>query len=146
MSKKKLFLAVLSVLCAVLTVLLIAAAVGIYREGAAIRAEQPLSWIYSREKAASGLAPLLPLFVVILVLTAAGLVLGIRDDGKRPAKSQTMTDVKAKNREPGAKDRVLRLSLLALAVLLIVAGVLNGSALDVLGKAIKICTECVGLG
>ena len=32
------------------------------------------------------------------------------------------------------------------AVALIVAGVFNGSARDVFGKAVKICTECVGLG
>ena len=36
--------------------------------------------------------------------------------------------------------------VLALAVALIVAGVRNGSAADVFGKAVKICTECVGLG
>ncbi|MBR4502489.1 MAG: thioredoxin [Clostridia bacterium] len=29
---------------------------------------------------------------------------------------------------------------------MIIAGALNGSALDVLVKAITICTECVGLG
>ena len=40
----------------------------------------------------------------------------------------------------------LQAVLLAAAVLLILAGVLNGSALDVLMKAITICTECVGLG
>ena len=37
-------------------------------------------------------------------------------------------------------------ALLILSVVLIAAGVSNGSAKDVFGKAIKICTECVGLG
>ncbi|MBR5960707.1 MAG: thioredoxin [Clostridia bacterium] len=32
------------------------------------------------------------------------------------------------------------------AVLLIIAGIANGGALDVLVKAINICTECIGLG
>ena len=41
---------------------------------------------------------------------------------------------------------LLRAALLVLAVVLIVAGVFNGSARDVFGKAVKICTECVGLG
>ena len=41
---------------------------------------------------------------------------------------------------------VLQAFLIAAAAALIVAGVLNGSALDVLYKAITICTECVGLG
>ena len=30
--------------------------------------------------------------------------------------------------------------------LLIVLGVLNGGARDVLAKAVKICSECIGLG
>ena len=32
------------------------------------------------------------------------------------------------------------------AALLLAAGLFNGSAGDVFGKAVKICTECVGLG
>ena len=41
---------------------------------------------------------------------------------------------------------VLRVILLFAAVSMIVAGILNGSADDVLQKAIRICTECIGLG
>ncbi|HAE45567.1 MAG TPA: thioredoxin [Lachnospiraceae bacterium] len=40
----------------------------------------------------------------------------------------------------------MRIALFALAVLMIILGVYNGSARDVFGKAVKICTECVGLG
>ena len=36
--------------------------------------------------------------------------------------------------------------LLAAAILLIVLGAINGGALDVLAKAIRICSECIGLG
>ncbi len=36
--------------------------------------------------------------------------------------------------------------IIVVAVILIIAGVFNGSARDVLYKAITICTECVGLG
>ena len=39
-----------------------------------------------------------------------------------------------------------RLAFVALAVALIILGVSNGTMADVLGKAIKICTECIGLG
>ncbi|MBQ8079164.1 MAG: thioredoxin [Oscillospiraceae bacterium] len=35
---------------------------------------------------------------------------------------------------------------MAAAILFIVIGIFNGSMKDVLVKAIKICTECVGLG
>ena len=49
----RLLLIIQSVLCVVLTALLIAAAVGVYREGAARKAEQPSAPIYSREQAAA---------------------------------------------------------------------------------------------
>ena len=41
---------------------------------------------------------------------------------------------------------ILRLVLLTLAVVFIIAGILNGSMTAVINKAIRICTECVGLG
>ena len=40
----------------------------------------------------------------------------------------------------------LQIALIGIAIGLIVVGVFNGSARDVLYKAINICTECVGLG
>lgn len=46
----------------------------------------------------------------------------------------------------GRGAKIVRGLLLAAGVALIVAGILNGSARDVLYKAITICTECVGLG
>ncbi len=51
-----------------------------------------------------------------------------------------------KTENPPAKKGKLQVILLVAAIVLIIAGVLNGSALDVLYKAITICTECVGLG
>ena len=48
-----------------------------------------------------------------------------------------------------ARDPSRRFSVVATVVAaaaFILAGVLNGSARDVLIKAIHICTECVGLG
>ena len=40
----------------------------------------------------------------------------------------------------------LRIVIVTVALVFIVAGIFNGSANDVLTKAIKICTECIGLG
>ena len=37
-------------------------------------------------------------------------------------------------------------ALFVAAAVLIVLGVLNGGAQDVLAKAVKICSECIGLG
>ena len=47
---------------------------------------------------------------------------------------------------PPKRKTWLQAVFLVAAVALILAGVFNGSALDVLYKAITICTECVGLG
>ena len=41
---------------------------------------------------------------------------------------------------------ITRYAILGAALLLIVLGIFNGGAADVLGKAVKICTECIGLG
>ena len=59
---------------------------------------------------------------------------GVRPEGKKEGK------------KPFPHTRLLQGAVLALALALIVAGVCNGSAGDVFGKAVKICTECVGLG
>ena len=46
-----------------------------------------------------------------------------------------------------ARRRVLvRRVLLIAAVCFVILGIMNGSMKDVLVKAIRICTECVGLG
>ena len=44
------------------------------------------------------------------------------------------------------KTAISQAVIIVAAVILIIAGVFNGSARDVLYKAITICTECVGLG
>lgn len=256
MNRKKVLLTAQSILCAVLVVMLVMAALGIYREGLALKAANPLSWIYTSEKAAAALRPTLPLIALGLVLTAVGLALGIRDEkaekgvndteclrdltvarvaaasaemnaerakqkrllyggwavfalcmvpillyvsngehfpngdlepvflalighvlpwialglaalmistvlqeksmqreieaAKEQIKLEKNSGVQPKAERKEAKARVhvrtLRVVLLVLAVALIVAGVFNGSARDVFGKAVKICTECVGLG
>jgi hypothetical protein len=41
---------------------------------------------------------------------------------------------------------VVRCTVLAIGVLFVLLGILNGGMNDVVQKAIKICTECIGLG
>ncbi|MBQ6325961.1 MAG: thioredoxin [Clostridia bacterium] len=47
--------------------------------------------------------------------------------------------------QPKSKGAIQAILVVA-AIALMIVGVLNGSARDVLYKAITICTECVGLG
>ena len=47
--------------------------------------------------------------------------------------------------QPKSKGAIQAILVVA-AIALMIVGVFNGSARDVLYKAITICTECVGLG
>ncbi len=55
---------------------------------------------------------------------------------------------KADNEEMDSQQklRIVRSLLLAVGIAFVVIGAFNGGAADVLGKAIRICTECIGLG
>ena len=44
------------------------------------------------------------------------------------------------------RKKVLWAVLAVIGVLLVVLGILNGGAADVLAKAVKICSECIGIG
>ncbi len=155
MNKKKLLLILQSLLCAALAVLLVSAVIGLYLDGAADRAERPLDWIYTREKTAERLAPAVPVLFASLAVTAAGLLLGVRDEraDKGRISPETRRELTASRaQEPGdavkkeRRRRTLRIVLLAAALLLILAGIRNGGARDVLVKAVGICTEGVGRG
>ncbi len=39
-----------------------------------------------------------------------------------------------------------KICVLAVSVLFIVTGLLKGEQMEVLGKAVKICLECIGIG
>ena len=55
-----------------------------------------------------------------------------------------------KTKENAAKNTdytsIARYAILGVSLILIVLGIFNGGVADVLGKAVKICTECIGLG
>ena len=280
MNQKKLLLTAQSALCVLLAIMLAASAIGIFREGLLLKAADPLSPIYTREKVLAALVPVLPVMLLSLAVTAAGLLRGVRDEAgcgpvqdteilrdltvsrvaaptadmlaerarqkklffggwalfglcmvpvllylangdhfpagdlesmffslllhvlpwtamglaalmvstllqeqsmRRETEAARAALLKEKaagagpaaNAEPGAGTKseagakpaesarpgehwktaasrghvqALRALLLALAVGLIAAGALNGSAMDVFGKAVNICTECIGLG
>ena len=54
--------------------------------------------------------------------------------------------VAASKKNEQMRTTVVRAVLIVVAVVLIGLGIANGGMRDVLGKAIKICTECIGLG
>ena len=252
MTRTRLFLIVQAVLCVLTVVLLSAGAVGLLREGTALRAEDPLRPIFTKEAVRERLAPGAAVLLVSLGLTAAGLLLSVRDErADRPVRDEELArDLLAartaapppvarkeralqkrllwlgragfaaclvpvalyllrdehfppdkledmffgllwvlvpclaagicclavsgalRNRSltrerkalsglpkaegarppamaagmPEGRKKAVRGAVLIAAAALIVLGIFNGSALDVLYKAIKICTECIGLG
>ncbi len=97
-----------------------------------------------------------------VVLPLAAIALGIHVPrlyvNESSAKTQ-LDAMKASIKENGApkagtaakktsKNPVLiaRYVILGVSVLLVVLGIFNGGVADVLSKAVKICTECIGLG
>jgi cytochrome c biogenesis protein CcdA len=66
---------------------------------------------------------------------------------KESIKRNGAPKVKAKQNY-GSSDysMIIKYSILGLALVFVVLGVLNGGMADVLEKAVRICTECIGLG
>ena len=150
MKKRKLFLTIQSVLCVLLAVLPLSAAARILREGLARKEADPLAWIYTRERVIKALYPVLLLLILSLVTAAAGLRAGARDpNAGKPSEAlreQILKDMEGSAAQDHDAAKTVRTVLLILALALIAAGTLNGSARDVFGKAVNICTECIGLG
>ena len=143
MNRNRILPALQAAVCVLLAVMLAAGAVGIYLEGAARRAEDPLAAIYTAENVSRVLVTVLPVFLVFLALLAVCLVLGVRDPGAdRPAKTASPVKPVPEIKHIG----LIQAALVVAAAALILAGILNGSAWDVLVKAVHICTECIGLG
>lgn len=253
-TRNKILLIAQALLCVVLVVMLAVSAVEIYRSGIAEKQENPLAWVYTREKAAAALKPVVPVFLLAVCVTVACAVLNIRDENadkpvqdlelsrnlmraritqpdeamlKEQAAQKKlmyggwgafalcmlpvllyMTDgthfpnddlervmgqfaihvfpwiilglaclmvsavlqgrsirreydaimarikeekaagVKAepKAAAPARDLKAVRIVILAVAVVFIIVGIFNGSMTAVVNKAIRICTECVGLG
>ena len=140
--KKKILPILLSVCCILLPVILASVAYAIYVDGAARRMENPLESIYTAEKAGQVLIAALPLFLVLVCILAVCVATGIKPKTGGAAKNTVQIKPQAEPKHV----KTIRAVVITAAVLLIIAGIANGGALDVLVKAINICTECVGLG
>ena len=81
MTTRKIYLLIQSALCVLIAVLLSVSAVRIFVDGSAYQAAgHPSEWIYTREKVATALVPILPLFLISLAMTVYGLIRDIRDE------------------------------------------------------------------
>ncbi len=142
--RKKLYLFIQAFACVLLAVLLIAAAADLYLTGSARKAENPTESVFKAELVMEKAAEIVPLFFAVLGFGAAGLILGAKEDcAEKPGQVSVKPCMPA---APVKHVGVLRGLVLTAALALILLGILNGSARDVLIKAITICSECIGLG
>ena len=129
--------------CILLAAVLAAGAVRIYMEGSARKAADPLESIYTAEEVTRKLFAAVPLIANSVILLLMCLAVKVKDpDADRPAKAEGRMTPKKETKH----QKIVQAVVVVAAVLLIIAGICNGSALDVLIKGINICTECVGLG
>ncbi len=129
--------------CILLAAVLAAGAVRIYMEGSARKAADPLESIYTAEEVTRKLFAAVPLIANSVILLLMCLAVKVKDpDADRPAKAEGRMTPKKETKS----TKIVQAVVVVAAVLLIIAGICNGSALDVLIKGINICTECVGLG
>jgi len=81
MAKNEIFLWIQTALCVLIAILLASSAVRIFIDGSAYQAAgHPSEWIYTREKAAAVLMPMLPLFLLSFAMTVYSLVKDIKDE------------------------------------------------------------------
>ena len=144
-TKSTVFLFPYAAVYGMLTALFCAQVIGIYQEGLTRRAENPMASIYTPEIVAEKLRPLSPLFFIAVGFVIGWLLAGAKDKSAgKPVRNGIRPKPKIERRQtrPGAVQGVI----LAAAAVFILLGIFNGIALDVLTKAINICTECIGLG
>ena len=141
-NKKRIYLILQSAVWILLAAALAAAAIVLFADGSARQAENPMASIYTPKAVAEKLTLIAPLFFCAAGLTILGLILGVRDESAdKPVRMQMKPEKK-----PLKHRGWVQAVLVVAAAALILAGILNGSARDVLIKAITICSECIGLG
>lgn len=90
------------------------------------------------------------LFIDKLYEKELGLLLtAIKEKSERGESEDFLKSPSVLSALKGKEKQILitvRIAVTALAVCFIILGIFNGGAGDVLGKAVRICTECIGLG
>ena len=141
MDTRKIILILESVLCTVFAVLLSSTAISIYLKGVAAQAADPDASVYTQEIVAARLVPAGVVLLCIIAVAVWAKIAGVSAPDAPAGKAGRI-----ENRTVTGREVLIRRILMAAAVCMIIAGIINGSMLDVLYKAVKICTECVGLG
>lgn len=145
MNRNKVLLIVQSILCVLSAVGLIVADLVIYLQGISEQESDPMAQIYTVDTIVDHAVIICPVIVVSLIITVILLILKIKD----PDADRAVNVPGIRTNNTGGKSSatvMARTVILLIAVVFIIAGILNGSIHDVLVKASKICTECIGLG
>ena len=159
MDRTKVFLTIQTVICVLVVLMLSFGAIGVYKEGKAGKEADPSAHIYTKEEAVSAAACGMMTAFLGLGISVACWIMGIKDENadkpvsfarisKDPVTGRVCKplDENKKKAIPPDKLKIIRLAVLALAVIFIIAGIANGNMYAIMIKAINICTECVGLG
>lgn len=129
---------VTAVMIGIVAVCLIVSCVSIYRSG-----EKP----FNPETVGTALGRIAVPGWLCLICAVGGIVLNIA----LPVKVDRVKAIRDKNAEkPKSMDPqklwFIRGAVMAVAIGLIILGIHNNGYADVLGKAIRICQECIGIG
>lgn len=154
MARRRTFLIIQSLLCVLAAGLLAAGALCLYFDGAAKQADGDLfCYMFTRERVAAMLIPVLPVVFAAFGMSMAGWILGIRDEeAEKPVRDEKLlreigcVRENAMCQQADQRTVILRTAVLVIAVFLIILGIMNGGLEDVLAKGAAICTECIGLG
>jgi len=147
MARKSVIIIINSVLWILTAVSLIVSDLWIYARGRALKAVNPMADIYSMEVISQAAVYVLLFFAAAAALTIFCMVSKISDhNADRPVLEGRVIAREEENRSEQKKRNRLRLAVFMVAIVFILAGIMNGSMNDVFVKASKICTECIGLG
>ncbi len=152
MTRKNAFMWIEAGLCILLVLILSLGAIGIYHEGLARKAEDPLTQIYTVEAVVKAIVPAIPVLILAIIMAIAAFIAGKKDEKASVVEKSGVFKRKKNSTDSyvlpalSQKGKLLRRILLAIAVICLLAGVWNGSMTDVWNKARMICMECIGMG
>ncbi len=147
MEKRKLLLTLQSIMWLATALCFIMSAVLIYTEGLKVKALDPMADIYTIEAIRRYSGTPIIFLLASLLMSVVCIFLNVKESSPNyPSKIIDFTNNKKVSVISEAGQKKLRTAIFVVAVIFIILGFFNGSLMDVLIKASKICTECIGLG